>query len=72
MPLTIRSAPRNSRKNTPGSRNLISTGQAYLQHLADLQENRTLLETEPADSELAQMAQEELARLEAEEKRLGQ
>ena len=39
--------------------------------MADLAENRALLQTEPADSELAQMAKEEIARLEAQEKRLG-
>ena len=41
-------------------------------HSTDLAENRALLESEPADSELAQMAQEEIARLETAEKRLGQ
>jgi len=50
---------------------LVGEGQAYIKVLADLTENRALLQTEPADSELAQMAKEEIARLEAEEKRLG-
>jgi len=35
-----------------------------------LEENRALLQTEPPESELAQLAKEEIARLEAEEKRL--
>ena len=48
----------------------VATGDAYLKTLADLAENRALLAAEPADSELAQMAKEEIARLEAEEKRL--
>jgi peptide chain release factor 1 len=51
---------------------LVADGQAYLKTVADLAENRALLQTEPAGSELGQMAAEEVARLEAEEKRLGQ
>lgn len=51
---------------------LVGQGHAYLKTLADLTENRHLLESEPADSELAQMAREEIARLEGEEKRLAQ
>jgi peptide chain release factor 1 len=39
---------------------------------ADLAQNRALLQSEPAESELAQMAREEIARLEAEGRRLGQ
>ena len=50
---------------------LVGHGNSYLKTVADLAENRTLLETEAADSELRQMAVEEVARLEAEEKRLG-
>jgi peptide chain release factor 1 len=50
---------------------LVSIGQAFKKATADLAENRALLQTEPADSELAQMAQEEIVRLEAEEKRLA-
>ena len=50
---------------------LVAQGQAYLKAVADLAENRALLQAEPADSELAQMAKEEIARLEAQEKRLG-
>ena len=37
-----------------------------------MNENRALLKTEPAESELAQLAKEEIARLEAEEKKLAQ
>jgi peptide chain release factor 1 len=50
---------------------LVGVGQAFKKATADLAENRALLQTEPADSELAQMAQEEIVRLEAEEKRLA-
>jgi peptide chain release factor 1 len=50
---------------------LVGHGQAYTKAVADLVENRALLESEPADSELAQMAKEEIGRLEAEEKRLS-
>ncbi len=51
---------------------LVAQGQAYLKTVADLADNRGLLQTEAADSELAQMAREEITRLEADEKRLGQ
>ncbi len=51
---------------------LVALGTAYGKTLADLEQNRALLKTEPAGSELAEMAKEEIARLEAEEKRLGQ
>jgi peptide chain release factor 1 len=51
---------------------LAAQGQAYLKVVADLAENRALLQTEPAESELAQMAKEEISRLEAQEQRLGQ
>src|SRR6185369_3743110 len=50
---------------------LTAEGQAYLKTVADLAENRALLQAEPADSELAQMAKEDIARLEAQEKRLA-
>src|SRR5208283_2668552 len=50
---------------------LAAQGQAYLKAVADLAENRALLASEPAESELAQMAKEEIARLEAREQRLG-
>jgi peptide chain release factor 1 len=50
---------------------LVATGEAYLKVVHDLEENRALLKTEPEGSELAVMAQEEVARLEPEEKRLA-
>src|SRR5215469_12315937 len=50
---------------------LVAQGQAYLKTEQDLAENRILLKNEPTGSELAQMATEEVARLEADEKRLA-
>ena len=50
---------------------LVAFGNAYTKTVAHLEENRALLQTEPADSELALLAKEEIARLEAEEKRLA-
>ncbi len=44
---------------------LVATGAVFLKAQRDLDENRTLLAAEPADSELALMAKEEIARLEA-------
>jgi peptide chain release factor 1 len=51
---------------------MVATGENYLKTLAQLEDNRALLQSEPADSELAVMAKDEITRLEAEEKRLGQ
>ena len=51
---------------------LVACGQAYLKTVNDLAENRALVRSEPADSELGEMAREEAVRLEAEEKRLQQ
>jgi peptide chain release factor 1 len=51
---------------------LVAAGAAYLKAAADLAENRALLAQEAPESELAQMAKEDVARLEAEEKRLAQ
>jgi peptide chain release factor 1 len=51
---------------------LVTAGAAYLKALVDLEENRALLKTEPAESELAQMAKEEIVRLEADEKKFSQ
>jgi len=51
---------------------LAARGQAYLKTVADLAENRALVQSEPAESELAQMAKEEIARLETQAQRLGQ
>jgi peptide chain release factor 1 len=53
-------------------KDLVAQGQAYQKGLGDLAENRALLQSEPADSELAQMAKEDIARLEAEVQRLAQ
>lgn len=50
---------------------LVASGKAYLKATADLEENRALLRSEPAESELAIMAKEDVERLEAEVKRLG-
>src|SRR5690349_7527458 len=52
-------------------KDLVTAGQAYLKPTAELADNRALLESEPAESELAALAKPEIARLEAEEKRLG-
>ncbi len=49
---------------------LTAYGTAYLKTVADLAENRQLADTESLDSELGQMAREELIRLETEENRL--
>jgi peptide chain release factor 1 len=53
-------------------KDLVAVGQSYQKVVADLADNRALLKTEPAESEMAQMAKEELARLEAQEKHLAQ
>src|SRR5665213_62110 len=53
-------------------KDLVTAGAAFLKTLADLEENRALLKSETAESELALMAKEELARLEADEKKLAQ
>jgi peptide chain release factor 1 len=50
---------------------LVEQGRAYLKTVADLAENRALLQAEPAESELAQMAREEITRLETQEQRLA-
>jgi peptide chain release factor 1 len=51
---------------------LVAVGDAYKKVLDDLEENRSLLKSESPESEMAQMAKEEIARLEAEEKKLSQ
>src|SRR5215469_15927275 len=53
-------------------KDLVAAGQAYLKSSGELAENRALLRTEPAESELAQLAREEVSRLEGEETRLSQ
>ncbi len=50
---------------------LVAAGNAFTKAVADLEENRALLKSEPAESELAQMAREEVTRLETEEQRLS-
>lgn len=52
-------------------KDLVKTGQAYLQTIDELAENRELLKSEPAQSEMAEMAREEVERLEKAEKDLG-
>jgi peptide chain release factor 1 len=50
---------------------LVAAGSAYLNTVEELAANRALLASEAADSELAQMAKEEISRLAPEAKRLG-
>jgi peptide chain release factor 1 len=50
---------------------LVATGAAYAKTLADLGDNRELLKTEAPDSEMGQLAKDEVSRLEAAEKRLS-
>jgi len=51
---------------------LVAAGGSYLKTVADLEENRALLKSEPTESELGQMAREEVARLEADERKQAQ
>jgi peptide chain release factor 1 len=51
---------------------LVAQGENYLKTVAQLDENRALLKSETPESEMALMAKEEIARLEAAEKRLAQ
>jgi peptide chain release factor 1 len=48
-------------------KDLVADGERYLKIQADLVEHRELLKTEPTESELAQMAREDITRLEAED-----
>src|SRR5436190_20843414 len=50
---------------------LVERGLGYLKAVADLEDNRALLKSEASDSEIAQMAREEITRLDAEEKQLA-
>src|SRR5262249_20221138 len=50
---------------------LVATGSAYTRTFADLEANRALLKSEPVGSEIAELAREEIARLEIEEGRLA-
>jgi peptide chain release factor 1 len=52
-------------------KDLVEKGAAYLKVQADLAENRALLQSESPGSELAEMAKEEVARLEAQDHRLA-
>jgi peptide chain release factor 1 len=51
-------------------KDLTEKGQAYLKVLADLDENRALMRDHVNDQDLAALAQEDIQRLEAEQKRL--
>src|SRR6202451_2233788 len=51
---------------------LVATGDNFFKTQEQLAENRALLKSEPAESELAQLAREEVARLEIAEKKLAQ
>ena len=51
---------------------LVAQGDAYLKTHADLEQNHALLNSEPAESELALLAKEEITRLEADESKLAQ
>ncbi|HEV2435515.1 MAG TPA: peptide chain release factor 1 [Verrucomicrobiae bacterium] len=51
---------------------LVAQGDRYLKTLADLEQNRALLKSEPAETELALMAREEITGLETDEKKLSQ
>src|SRR5579884_1611843 len=50
---------------------LVASGQSYLKAVAELDENRALLQSEPADSELSLMARDDIVRLEKEVQRLS-
>src|SRR5271170_915367 len=51
---------------------LVATGDNFFKTQEQLAENRALLKSEPAESELAQLAREEVARLEIAEKKFAQ
>lgn len=52
-------------------KDLVAVGTAYAKTLRDLEDNKSLLQSESPDSELALMAKEEITRLTAEESKLG-
>ncbi len=52
-------------------KDLLGTGEAYVKVLAQLEENRALLQKESPDSELGLLAREEMGQLETKEKRLA-
>jgi len=51
---------------------LVATGDSFFKTQEQLAENRALLKAEPAESELAQLAREEVERLETEQKKFAQ
>jgi peptide chain release factor 1 len=51
-------------------KDLVTQGAAYVKTVEDLEENRALLQDQSLDSELVSLAEEEIKRLEDEEKRL--
>jgi len=51
---------------------LVAHGDGYFKTVVDLEQNRALLKSEPAESEIAQLAKDEITRLEADEKRFAQ
>jgi peptide chain release factor 1 len=53
-------------------KDLVAAGESYRKTQADLEENHSMLKTESPDSEIAQMARDEISRLETEEKKLAQ
>ena len=53
-------------------KSLVDLGRTYRKTAEELQENQALLETEPSDSELGQMAQEEVKRLTASQEAAAQ
>ena len=52
-------------------KDLVAVGDRYRRVLTELNENRSLAELEAADSEMGQLAREEIVRLENEERRLA-
>jgi len=52
-------------------KDLVTAGRHYLKTRTDIAENRQLLVTEPAESEMGQMVAEDIARLEQDEQRLA-
>lgn len=52
-------------------KDLVAAGESYRRVLHELEQNRSLFEAEGADSELGQLARDEIARLEKEEQRLA-
>ncbi|MGO8700841.1 MAG: peptide chain release factor 1 [Limisphaerales bacterium] len=72
-PKVIGSAPKLQEMSREYSRlkDLTGAGHRFLKVHDDLAQHEQLIQTEPAESELAQLAREELAQLQQEEKRLA-